>query len=360
MVGGEAPGVGSRFKQPGLAGTLQRLADEGLESFYRGPLARDLARDLTAAGTPLGMQDLNDQRALVVKPLQLSHTSGDVYNLPPPTQGLVSLLILGMLDRAGLSPTRADVLEQIHLTVEATKQAFKLRDQHVCDPADLKVDPQTLLTDAALTDLACKIDRNQAAPWGAKTHPGDTIWMGVIDSTGLAVSFIQSLYHEFGSGVVVGDSGVVWQNRGASFRLQSDHLLALRPQRKPFHTLNPAAARLSDGRTLVYGTMGGDGQPQTQAAIFTRYAVFGDNAQAAVTAPRWLLGRTWGSASDTLKLETRFEPSVVEQLSARGHVLESLGPFDESVGHAGMLARYPNGIVEAAADPRSDGAAAGY
>jgi len=159
---------------------------------------------------------------------------------------------------------------------------------------------------------------------------------------------------------VLGDTGIVWQNRGASFRLDPGHLLALRPRKKPFHTLNPAAARLKDGRTMVYGTMGGDGQPQTQAAIFTRYALFGQTAQQAITAPRWLLGRTWGKPSDTLKLEERFDPALVTTLRARGHQVDLLGAFDESVGHAGMAVRHADGILEAASDPRSDGAAAGY
>jgi gamma-glutamyltranspeptidase/glutathione hydrolase len=184
--------------------------------------------------------------------------------------------------------------------------------------------------------------------------------MGVMDRSGLAVSFIQSIYHEYGSGIVLGDTGIVWQNRGASFRLDPAHLLALRPGRKPFHTLNPAGARLDDGRTLVYGTMGGDGQPQTQAAVFTRYVSFCENAQQAVAAPRWLLGRTWGSASDTLKLESRFDAAVVSALRERGHQLEMLGDFDEAVGHAGLIAAHPAGVFEAAADPRSDGTAAGF
>src|SRR5262249_52408414 len=152
----------------------------------------------------------------------------------------------------------------------------------------------------------------------------------------------------FGSGVVVGETGVVWQNRGASFRLDPNHLLALRPGRKPFHTLNPAGGRLKDGRSLVYGTMGGHGQPQTQAAIFTRYALFGENAQEAVAAARWLLGRTWGSPSDTLKLERRFAPALMDQLAARGHHVELLQDFDEAVGHAGLIAKHPNGVLEAA------------
>ena len=117
-------------------------------------------------------------------------------------------------------------------------------------------------------------------------------------------------------------------------------------------------AQLKDGRTVVYGSMGGDGQPQFQATVFTRHLVFGDSVQDAVSAPRWLLGRTWGSASETLKLESRFAPEVFEQLAARGHAIESLSDFDDSAGHAGLIVRYPDGRAEGAADPRSDGSVA--
>ena len=184
--------------------------------------------------------------------------------------------------------------------------------------------------------------------------------MGVIDNDGLAVSFIQSIYHEFGSGIVLPESGLNWQNRGASFSLDPQHLLTLKPGKKPFHTLNPAAARLKDGSTMVYGTMGGDGQPQTQAAVFSRYAVFGQPLQQAVTAPRWLLGRTWGESSDTLKMESRFNDEVLNELKSRGHEVEVLNPFSETMGHAGAAVRRVNGSFEGAFDPRGNGAAAGY
>ena len=360
LVDGEVPRPGTRFRQPGLGRTLLRLAEEGLDSFYRGSLAADLARHLAALGAPVTGEDLQDQRATRVTPLRLAHSKGEIFNLAPPTQGLVSLMILGMLDGLGLDASMAETPDYVHLVVEATKQAFEVRNLHITDPAELTIDPQTMLTPEALARFAARIDRNHAAPWGTATKPGDTIWMGVIDRTGLAVSFIQSLYHEFGSGVVLGDTGIVWQNRGASFQLQPDHLLALRPRKKPFHTLNPAAARLHDGRTLVYGTMGGDGQPQTQAAIFTRHVLFGQTVQEAVTAPRWLLGRTWGKPSDTLKLEARFDRGIVAALRAKGHEIELLGAFDEAVGHAGMAVRHRDGILEAAADPRSNGVVAGY
>ena len=137
-------------------------------------------------------------------------------------------------------------------------------------------------------------------------------------------------------------------------------LNSLRPGRKPFHTLNPALAVFRDGRTMVYGTMGGDGQPQTQSAVFTRVAVFGMDPQSAVSAPRWLLGRTWGQTSDSLKLESRFSSGVVADLARRGHVMEVLGELDEIMGHAGAIVRHPDGVLEGGADPRSDGAVAAY
>ena len=244
--------------------------------------------------------------------------------------------------------------------VEATKLAFGLRDAHITDPRALKTDVQKLLDPAALQALADRVDDGRAAPWGTGKGPGDTVWMGVMDSSGLAVSFIQSLYHEFGSGVVLPDTGIVWQNRGASFSLDPAHLLALAPGKQPFHTLNPAAARLKDGRVMVYGSMGGDGQPQTQAALFTRYVVQGVPLQESITRPRWLLGRTWGQTSDTLKLEGRFSPETVARLRALGHEVELFPDFSEAMGHAGAIVRHPNGLFEGAFDPRSNGAAAGF
>jgi gamma-glutamyltranspeptidase/glutathione hydrolase len=184
--------------------------------------------------------------------------------------------------------------------------------------------------------------------------------MGVIDGEGRAVSFIQSIYHEFGSGVVLDASGVTWQNRGCSFSLDPTHINVLAPGKKPFHTLNPAMALLDDGRTMVYGNMGGDGQPQSQSAVFTRTVLYGMSPQAAITAPRWLLGRMWGQTTETLKLESRFPPEVIADLKARGHDVEVLLPFDETMGHAGAIVRHANGVFEGGADPRSDGAVAGF
>ena len=360
LVNGAPPAIGSVFYQKRLGATLRRLAQAGLDDFYRGELAQANARDLAAAGSPLALADLQRHQALWRTPLALQHSLGTLYNMTPPTQGLVSLLILGILDALDIGKVDPAGADYVHLCVEATKQAFAIRDRIITDPAHMRADAQSFLDPAAVRALAANIDRNKAAPWGAGKGPADTIWMGVIDGEGRAVTFIQSTYHEYGSGVVLKDSGIVWQNRGCSFSLDAKALNALQPLRKPFHTLNPALALFDDGRSMVYGNMGGDGQPQTQSAVFTRYALYGMNPQEAVSAPRWLLGRTWGQTSDTLKLEARFPADVIEQLKRLGHEVEVLQAWDETMGHAGAIVRHANGVLEGGADPRSDGGVAVY
>jgi oxamate amidohydrolase len=360
LAAGGVPPVGTPFLQPRLAATFQQLATAGLDDFYRGDLARSIVRDLAALDSPLTSDDLANHRAGWRKPLALAHSLGSVYNLPPPTQGVVSLMILGILDTLDIGATDPMGADYIHLCVEAAKQAFGVRDRHVTDPAYMTLDAQDLLSTGSIESLATRIDPRRAAPWGAGRGPADTVWMGVIDGAGRAVSFIQSLYHEYGAGIVLRESGINWQNRGCSFSLDARAHNPLCPGRKPFHTLNPALALLRDGTTMVYGNMGGDGQPQTQSAVFTRCAVFGMDAQAAIAAPRWLLGRTWGETSDTLKLESRFDATVIEDLRARGHDVELLAPYDAAVGHAGAVLRDASGALRGGSDPRSDGGVAAW
>lgn len=357
---GQVPQPGDRMRLERLGQTLRALGNEGLDSFYRGRIATSIAKELKALGSPISADDLAGYRAQVRMPLVLEHSLGQIYNMPPPTQGLVSLVILGILDRLDIGRFGPESPEYIHLVVEATKQAFSIRDSHITDLDHMDVDPQFFLTSAYLDRLAGNIRLDAALPWGRGNGPADTVWMGAIDGEGRAVSFIQSIYHEYGSGLVLSETGINWQNRGCSFSLDPQHINALRPRKKPFHTLNPALARLNDGRTVVYGTMGGDGQPQTQAAVFTRYAVYNETMQKAITAPRWLLGRTWGEDTDSLKLEGRFPLETRQKLEALGHDVEMLEDFDELVGHAGGIVRYPNGIIEGGSDPRSDGGVAAF
>lgn len=358
MPEGRAPAEGDVLKLSALGATLKRLAADGFHSFYEGKLADSIAADLAKVGAPLTAADLQRHAASERPPLATTVRGARLFNMAPPTQGLSSLMILAMFDRLGV--TQPESFDHIHGLVEATKQAFIVRDIHVGDPDHMTVDAVSFLDEAQLDELARRIDRKAALPWPHVRKPGDTIWLGVIDGEGRSVSFIQSVYFEFGSGVVLPETGICWQNRGASFRLAADGWNALKPGRKPFHTLNPAMAIFDDGRRMVYGNMGGEGQPQTQAAVFSRYGMFGMPLQQAVSAPRWLLGKTWGDDSITLKVEDRFDPALIQALRDAGHAVEVLGSYTGTMGHAGAVVRHANGVLEGATDPRSDGAVAAW
>ncbi|KMS53169.1 gamma-glutamyltransferase family protein [Sphingobium cupriresistens] len=350
---------GDLLRQPLLADTLERLATEGLDNFYTGALAADIAADLEALGSPLTAADLASHDAFTSTPLHTRISGATLYNSAPPTQGFASLLILALFDR--LCAGSAEGFDHVHGLVEATKQAFLIRDAHVGDPAFHDYHWQGLLDDpAALDALAAKIDPARALPWPPPPQWGDTCWFAAADGDGRVVSCIQSTYFEFGSGLVLPRTGITWQNRGSSFRLAESGWNALKPGRKPFHTLNPALACFDDGRVMAYGTMGGEGQPQTQAALFTRYARYGMDLQEAISAPRWLLGRTWGDQSTTLKLEDGFDDGLYAELIAAGHDVEQVGPITATMGHAGAIVRYPDGRLDGATDPRSDGAVAAW
>lgn len=321
-------------------------------------MARSLAGDLEAAGAPLRLNDLESHRALEVVPLSASVGGHAVYNLPPPTQGLASLLLLALYE-----PLRARQVESfdfVHRLVECTKVAFAVRDRYVTDPAYMICAAEDFLAPESLRDMAAGISCQRAAPWPHPSQPGDTVWLGAADRDGLSVSFIQSLYWEFGSGLVLPGTGITWQNRGTSFSLSPRDINALMPGRLPFHTIQPAMAETGDGCLMAYGTMGGEGQPQTQAIIFARHILHGIDLQAAVTAPRWLLGRTWGEATTNLKIEDRLTPDVVDRLREAGHEIEMVDSFSEMMGHAGAIVSHPDGLLEGASDPRSDGTVAAW
>jgi len=259
-----------------------------------------------------------------------------------------------------LRVAEAEGFDHVHGLVEATKRAFRARDRVITDPDRLAYPVDRYLDARFLDAEARNIDRRKAAQWPATRGEGDTIWMGAADASGLVVSYIQSLYWEFGSGLVLPRTGALMQNRGASFSLDRGALNALAPGRLPLHTLNPALAVLADGRVIAYGTMGGDGQPQTQAALFTRHVLFRQPLDRAIDAPRWVLGRTWASTHTNVRMEARFDGNLVERLLSAGHDVELLAePYSDVMGHAGAVVRHPDGTLEGAHDPRADGGAAG-
>jgi len=358
LIDGKPPAEGAVLRQEALAATLDHLAHAGLDDFYRGDVGREIAADLDRIGAPVTRRDLERYRANLRVPLELQLPVGKLYNTPPPTQGIASLIILGLFDR--LRVTQAEGFDHVHGLVEATKRAFRIRD-HVVTDFDRLTAPLDRCLDAGFLDAeSLKIDRRKAAAWPMPWGEGDTVWMGAADSSGLVVSYIQSLYWEFGSGCALPRTGILMQNRGASFSLDRGALNALAPGRRPFHTLNPALAELSDRRVMAYGTMGGDGQPQSQAALFTRHVLFRQPLSDAIERPRWLLGRTWGSSHTSLRLEARFDDALVDRLLSAGHDVEVLGErYSDLMGHAGAVVLHPDGTLEGAHDPRADGGAAG-
>ena len=358
LIDGKAPAAGDVLRQKALADTLDHLVHAGLDDFYRGDVGREIAADLERIGSPVTRADLARYRAVLREPLTLRLTSGTLFNTPPPTQGLASLIILGLFER--LRVAQAESFDHVHGLVEATKRAFRIRDRYVTDYDRLPHPPDRYLDEKFLDAEAMKIDRRKAAAWPAPWGDGDTVWMGAADSSGVVVSYIQSLYWEFGSGCVLPRTGVLMQNRGLSFSLDARAVNPLEPGRRPFHTLNPALAVLADGRIIAYGAMGGDGQPQTQAALFTRHVLFRQDLAEAIDRPRWLLGRTWGSDHTNLRLESRFDENLADRLLAAGHDVELLAePYSDTMGHAGAVVLHPGGTLEGAHDPRADGGAAG-
>ena len=358
LAGGKAPEAGAKLKQTAFAATLDHLAQTGLADFYRGDVGREIAADLERIGSPVTRADLEKFEARIAEPLSVKIAAGTLHNTPPPTQGLASLMILALFDRLRVS--KAESFEHIHGLIEATKRAFLVRDRFVTDPDKLDGNLTHFLDSKFLDTEAAKIDTRKAVRWPAPEARGDTVWMGAADASGLVVSYIQSLYWEFGSGCVLPKTGVLMQNRGASFSLDPNATNALEPGRRPFHTLNPALAMLKDGRVMAYGTMGGDGQPQTQAAVFSRHILFGQSLERALDTPRWLLGRTWGSTHTNLRLEARFDEGLVDRLMSAGHDVEMLdNAYSDTMGHAGAVILHPKGTLEGGHDPRADGGAAG-
>jgi gamma-glutamyltranspeptidase/glutathione hydrolase len=358
LVDGKPPQAGAVLKQEALAATLDHLAHAGLDDFYRGDVGREMTADLDRLGSPVTRADLERCRATVAQPLSVRLKSATLFNSPPPTQGLASLMILALFERFNI--TQAESFDHVHGLIEVTKRAFAVRDQVITDPDRLPGPVDRYLQQDFLDAETLKVDRRRAARWPAPQGEGDTVWMGSADASGLVVSYIQSLYWEFGSGVVSPATCVLMQNRGASFSLASNALNALEPGRLPFHTLNPALAVLDDGRIIAYGTMGGDGQPQTQAALFTRHGLFRSPLDRAIDAPRWLLGRTWGAERDNVRMEGRFADSLIDRLVSAGHEVEVLPDgYSDAMGHAGAAVLHADGSLEAAHDPRADGGAAG-
>ena len=371
MPGGRAPRAGEVVRYPALAATLERIARHGPRHYY-DVIGAEIAAEIAPHGAPLAAEDFAAYRARWTVPLSAAYRGHTLLEMPPPTQGVAALAIANMLDGFDLAAMGEGTDAHLHHVVEAVKLAFADRDAFVTDP-DFVAVPVAEMIDRAYADRRrTLIDPARARP-DAELAPGiaaagmherrspggDTCYFCAIDRDGLACSVIQSLYFDFGSAEMAEGAGVVLQNRGSFFSLDPAHPNALAPGKRTFHTLIPAML-LKDGRpAMIFGTMGGEGQPQTHAMLMTRVLDFGMDVQEAISAPRFLLGRTWGEASQALMLEGRFGPETVRRLQARGHPVVVAGAWEEAMGHAQAIRILPDGSYDGGADPRGDGAAAG-
>lgn len=343
-------------RQPALAKTLRALATHGSREFYEGELAARIAAGLAMAGSPLTAQDLAKTRTRTAEPLSLDYRGMTLLAPPPPTQGVTTLGIMGVLSQFNMAALDPDSAAFYHRLVEAVKQAF-LDRAGIADPDFADVDCQALLASTRLAGKAAAIDPSRAMPWPQPFKQGDTAFLAATDSEGRSVSMLQSIYFDWGSGVVAGDTGILWQNRGAAFSLDPASPNHLAPGKRPFYTLNPGMA-LKNGRPhLLYGTQGADGQPQTLSLLLSLLIDHGLDPLAALSQPRFLLGRTFSDIRDTLKIEVNAGSAVFSQLQAIGHEVSSIDAFSQLGGQAGVIRI--GETIDGAHDPRSDGKAIG-
>ncbi len=344
--------TGAVLRQPALARTIERLAEDGPEAYYRGPVADAIAAAVQAAGGVLAPDDLARHEGRWAAPLRARYRDVEIAELPPPTQGVAALEALRILDGLDLPP---DGPERQHLLIEAIKLALLDRDEHVTDPDAMRVPADALWSDDLVQSRRDAIDPDHAAaPAASIAHAGGTAYLCAADGDGLLVSLIQSNFLAFGSGVHVPDWGINLNNRGSSFDLDPAHVNVLAPSKLPMHTLVPAMS-LRDGEPwLVFGTMGGDSQVQVQVQLLAHIVDDGADPQDALDAPRWCIDPSnW-----QLRTERRFPPEVIEGLVARGHAPQPAPRGDTGMGHAHAIERGASGYA-VATDPRAEGAALG-
>ena len=342
------------FKQPELADSLRRLADDGLRSFYDGPLSHEIAAGLAAMGSPLRPDDLAATSARQTIPLRKAFAGMELLAPPPPSQGMTTLQILSVLEAAGIAKHRPGSALFYHLCIEAVKQAFLERDR-IADPDCAKI--ETYIDDATIDRMAAALSAERALAWPHLHRTADTAFLAVADRDGRTVSALQSIYYDWGSGCVVGDTGILWHNRGSAFSTSPDHPNAIAPRKRPFCTLNPGIGLRQGKPSILYGTQGADGQPQTLSVLVSALAACGMDPESALRMPRFLLGRTFSDSRDTLKFEVDVGEATLAALADLEHDITPIAPLSPLAGQAGAIVMTSEGHIAAAHDPRGDGGA---
>ncbi|MDB5619299.1 gamma-glutamyltransferase family protein [Tardiphaga sp.] len=351
---GRAPKAGELFRSDGHAATLEAIADSHGEAFYRGRLADRIIESARQHGGLMNEDDLGQHVADWVQPLSQRFAGAVIHELPPNGQGIATLMALGMLDELGIDGHDVDSVETVHLALEAMKLALADLDAFNADVEHMKLRPEDLISPGYLRERAQLIDRRRASdPMHVQPQPGGTVYIAAADESGMMVSFIQSNYMGFGSGIVVPETGISLQNRGRGFTLRPGHANCVGPRKRPSHTIIPGFATDAAGQGLMaFGVMGGPIQSQGHVQMVLRVLLHGQNPQAAADAPRWRVNDGLNVA-----VEPSFDPSVVDALRHRGHAIstdEARGVF--AFGGAQLILKTEAGYA-AGSDPRKDGQA---
>ena len=354
LLDGHAPVTGTVHRHPRLAKSLREIAKNGRDAFYRGPIAEEIVRFSRAHDGLLELEDFSDYRSEWVEPIFTDYRGVRVHEIPPNGQGITALMTLNILEQAKLGEMTFLSADHLHLVIEAFKLAVAERDEYVADPACNKLPVEEMLSKEFAAKQYARIDPRQAARYPiapAARAQRDTVYLSVVDRDRNAVSFINSLYYPFGSGVVGGDTGIMLQNRGAGFVLEPGHFNCIAPRKRPLHTIIPAMAYRGDD-ILSFGVMGGDYQPMGHVYVLTNFLDFGLDLQEAIDAPRFQPG------GGVVALERPVPQDVLHALQQRGHVV---GRTELSLGGAqAIYIDTKNGVLSAGSDPRKDGGALGY
>ncbi len=354
MPGGRAPGAGERFRFPEHAATLERIAASKGDAFYSGELAAKLEAHAKANGALLTVADLAAHRADWVDTLSMDYRGYTLHELPPNGQGIVALMALGILEQFDVASHPVDSPDSVHLQIEAVKIAFADALAYVADIDHMPFAPQHMLDRAYLASRARLIDMKKAQPFAAGTPPkGGTVYLTAADASGMMVSFIQSNFTGFGSGVVVPGTGISLQNRGATFVLKEGHPNRVGPNKRPYQTIIPGFVTRGGQPVMSFGVMGGTMQPQGHTQVMVRIADYGQNPQAASDGPRF----RWVKGLD-VSIEPGFPAATLEALKRRGHNLVTVNDYNQ-FGSAQMIWKMDGGYF-AASDPRRDGQAVGF
>jgi gamma-glutamyltranspeptidase/glutathione hydrolase len=354
LPGGRAPRPGERFRNPDQAASLEAIASTRGEAFYRGHLAERIAAHAAATGGALTEDDLAAHEPEWGAPIAQAYHGVRLHEIPPNGQGLAALIALGLLRHRDLPQYPVDGADSVHLQVEAMKIAFAEAHRHIADPAWMEVTPEALLDADVLAGRAEAIDMARAAfPKSALPTNPDTVYLTAADAAGMMVSFIQSNYMGFGSGIVVPGTGISLQNRGACFTTEAGHPNQVAGGKRPYHTIIPGFVTREGAPLMSFGVMGGHMQPQGHVQMVTRIFDYGQNPQAASDAPRWYVEK-----DASLSLEPGFAPEVVEDLRRRGHHVTPISSTAR-FGGAQLIYRLENGYCTGT-DWRKDGQAVGF